>query len=93
MIQLKRLVLDVLKPHSPDVMEFARSIAAQGDDYYVRVNVVEIDDKTQTLELIIEGTDIQLEPITACINDMGGSLHSIDGVEVVNASQVKEISE
>ena len=45
-----------------------------------------MDDKTETLELIIEGNDIQLDNIVAAINELGGSVHSIDGVEVVNVS-------
>lgn len=86
MLQLKRLILDVLKPHHPDVVEFARAIARQGNDYIVKLTVAEMDDKTETLELIIEGNDIQLDNIVAAINELGGSVHSIDGVEVVNVS-------
>lgn len=82
MLQLKRLVLDVLKPHHPDVLEFARGIAAQGKDYRVKLDVLEMDDQTQTLMVVIEGNDVQLDKTVAAINEMGGSVHSIDGVEV-----------
>ncbi|MDH5648723.1 MAG: DUF211 domain-containing protein [Gammaproteobacteria bacterium] len=84
MVKVKKILLDVLKPHEPGVLEFARTIAAQGDDYRVELTVAEMDDKTETLQLIIEGADIQLETIVSAINSMGGSLHSIDGVDVVN---------
>jgi hypothetical protein len=84
MITIKRLVLDVLKPHHPDVLEFARTIAGQGSDYLVKLRVVEMDDKTETLEVVIEGPDIRLEPVVAAITELGGSLHSIDGVDVLN---------
>ena len=84
MLQVKKLVLDVLKPHQPDVIEFARTIATIGDDYRVNVRVIEVDEKTETLELTIEGIDIQLEAIQTLIESMGGSLHSVDGVEVVS---------
>jgi hypothetical protein len=43
-----------------------------------------MDDKTETLELIVEGADVNIERIVDAISEMGGSLHSIDGVEVVN---------
>ena len=84
MLQLKRLVLDVLKPHQPDVLEFARAIAARGAGYRVTLTVLEMDEKTETLEVVIEGANVELEVIVSTINELGASLHSIDVVEVVN---------
>jgi hypothetical protein len=81
---IKKLVLDVLKPHDPDVIEFSRNIASKGPGYRVILKVVEMDDKTETLEVIVEGADVNIERIVDAISEMGGSLHSIDGVEVVN---------
>ena len=81
---IKKLVLDVLKPHDPDVIEFSRNIASKGSDYRVILNVVEMDEKTETLELIVQGADVNIELIVEAINEMGGSLHSIDCVEVAN---------
>ena len=49
MVSVKRLVLDVLKPHQPDALEFCRAIASVGDGYRVRLTVVEMDEKTETL--------------------------------------------
>jgi hypothetical protein len=85
MLMIKRLVLDVLKPHKPDVLEFSRAIAAQIESSRVKLKVLEMDDKTETLELTVEGNDLVLETIAAAIREMGGSLHSVDEVEVVNA--------
>jgi len=87
MIQIKRLVLDVLKPHQPYVSEFARTIAATAEGSYVKLKVLEMDDKTETLEIIIEGSDLELDTIVSAINEMGGSLHSVDGVEVMNVKE------
>jgi hypothetical protein len=81
---IKKLVLDVLKPHDPGVIEFSQNIASKGPDYRVILNVVEMDEKTETLELIVEGSDVNIELIVDAINEMGGSLHSIDCVEVFN---------
>jgi len=87
MLQIKRLVLDVLKPHQPDVLEFARAIAAQVEGSSVKLKVLEMDDKTETLELIVEGSGLELDTIVSAINEMGGSLHSVDGVEVMNVRE------
>ena len=78
---IRKLVLDVLAPHQPSIVDLARTLASQGD-YEVRVTVVEMDDKTETLLVVIEGGDIDFEAIKTAITDFGGSLHSIDEVEV-----------
>lgn len=87
MIEVTRLVLDILKPHHPTILEFAKGIAAIREDLRVTVNLVEMDEQTQTLEAIIEGVDIDLEQITTVINEMGGSLHSVDSVQVIHVIQ------
>jgi len=86
MVAIKRLVLDVLKPHHPNALEFARVIAGSGIDYQVRVTVNEVDEKTETLSVIIEGKTVDFDGIQDAITNMGGSLHSIDEVEVHSES-------
>jgi hypothetical protein len=84
MVSLKRIVLDVLKPHQPNALEFCKKIASAGADYRVHLTVLELDENTETLKLEVQGTDIDFEVVQSTINDMGGSLHSIDEVEVLN---------
>jgi hypothetical protein len=86
MIKVKRIVLDVLKPHHPNVLEFARTIAGQGSGYWVNITVEAVDGKTETIAVTLEGTDIQFEQIDKVIVRMGGSIHSIDEVTVVGES-------
>lgn len=84
MVSVKRIVLDVLKPHQPDALEFSRAIAAAGADYCVHLAVLEVDERTETLQIEIGGNAIDFEKIESTIREMGGSLHSIDEVEVRN---------
>lgn len=86
MVYVRRVVLDVLKPHQPNALEFSRALASVGDGYRVCLTVVEMDEKTETLELEVEGESIDLEAIESAISSMGASLHSIDQVEVLNQS-------
>lgn len=81
MVRLTRLVLDILKPHEPNVLEFSTLLAEQGN-LRVAVTVLEMDDKTETLEVVVEGPDIDFERIRNEIASFGASLHSIDEVEV-----------
>ena len=87
MVSVKRVVLDVLKPHQPNALEFSRAIANVGDGYRVCLTVVEIDENTETLQLEIEGNSVDLEAVERVITGMGASLHSIDQVEVLNQSK------
>jgi hypothetical protein len=84
MVSVKRIMLDVLKPHQPNALEFSQAIAKVGEDYRVRLTVIEMDENTETLQLEVEGSVIDFEAIETAITSMGGSLHSIDQVEVQN---------
>ena len=88
MIAVKRLVLDILKPLEPNALEFCKRVAGSGDDYRVILSVVEIDKITESLQLTVEGHAINIEAVTEVIEDMGGSLHSIDEVEAKNEPNV-----
>lgn len=84
MASLKRIILDILKPHQPNVLEFSQRIALEGSGYHVHLTVEEVDEQTETLRVVIEGDNIDFDSIQKAISDMGASLHSIDEVEVVD---------
>jgi len=76
--RIRKIELDVLKPHLPNVLELACAVAALGPDYQVSLDVVEMDEKTETLNLVIEGPDLNYLRIEEVIRSLGGSIHSID---------------
>jgi hypothetical protein len=43
-----------------------------------------MDENTETVQIELEGKAIDFDAIQSAITDMGGSLHSIDEVEVQN---------
>jgi hypothetical protein len=85
-IRVSKLILDVLKPHQPNALDFSRSIAEVGVGYRVQLTVVEVDEHTETVRVQIEGDDLDFAAIEEAITDMGGSLHSIDEVDVRNTA-------
>jgi len=85
MVSVKRLVLDVLKPHNPNALEFAQAMASLAEGYRVDIRVLEVDEKTESLLVSIEGDQLDFECISATISENGASLHSIDEVSVVGA--------
>lgn len=78
-----RLLLDVLKPHQPNALTFASTVADACGGCKVTISVLERDEKTETTLLAIEGQALDFDVISAAINQLGGSMHSVDEVEVI----------
>jgi hypothetical protein len=79
---IKRVVLDVLKPHQPNALEFATALAERHGGCRFKVTVTEVDEKTETTVLAVECEDVPYAAIVASIGELGASVHSIDEVEV-----------
>ena len=92
MVKVKKLVLDILKPHQPNALEFASALAEQASEIQVTVSVVEVDEKTESVVAEIEGDDIDFERLTAHIKELGASVHSIDEVRVVSSDKSEQTS-
>ena len=82
MASTRKVVLDVLKPHQPNAVDFATALADLSPDYKVRITVVEVDEKTESIIVVLEGENIEFDSVTELIKKMGASVHSIDEVEV-----------
>jgi hypothetical protein len=78
---VKRILLDVLKPHQPGALEFTQTLADLDPGYRVNLTVDEVDENTESIILVIEGDDIQFDAIDQAIKKMGGTIHSVDEVE------------
>lgn len=83
MTRIKRLILDVLKPHHPNALEFAAALADLGKETRIKLAVAAVDEKTESVIVTIEDEAIDFEAITQRITELGGSIHSIDEVEVI----------
>jgi len=84
MVHITRIVLDVLKPHNPNALDFTTSIAEKVPGCRIKLTVAAMDEKTETVLLIIEGENILFHLVSEVIGSLGGSIHSIDEVEVDN---------
>jgi len=77
---IRRLVIDVLIPHEPNEIVYAERLSELDGTDGVTVHVLEVDEKTKTLEITIEGDGLAFEGIRKVIEKLGGSVHSIDRV-------------
>ena len=80
--QIRKVVIDVLKPHKPSILELANALSDADQKCTVNIKVEEVDEQTETLVVTLSGINIDLEAVSAKIVEMGGSIHSIDEVEV-----------
>jgi hypothetical protein len=72
-------VLDVLKPHSPTLPEFAIKLSSMSGIKGVNVTLIEIDKDTETLKVTIDGR-LDYDTIRSAIEEWGGVVHSVDEV-------------
>jgi len=77
---IRRIVADVLKPHQPVLPDFARQMAAVEGIEGATTTLVERDTDVQTVKVTVEGEEVSPEQLESAIEDIGGSLHSIDEV-------------
>ena len=82
MARLTKITLDVLKPHLPGILDFGTRIAELATDYRVAIEVVEMDENTESTSITIRGDALDLQRIEEVIASLGGSVHSVDTVEV-----------
>lgn len=76
---LRRLVLDVLKPHSPTLPEFATKLSSLPGVEGVNVTLIEIDKDTETVKVTVNGS-LDYAVIRSAIEEWGGVVHSVDEV-------------
>lgn len=82
MAKIKKIVLDILKPSeklsSSDLVSML--VDVKGTDI-VDLKVDEVDKKVETVSVVIEGSDLDLQKIQDVIAKSGASLHSIDQIK------------
>ena len=91
MVHVRRLVLDVLKPHDPDVVTVAGSVADCEGVSGVNAVLIETDREVQNVKLTVEGDAVPVDAVHDPVEDLGGTIHSMD--EVVCGEVVVEESE
>ena len=91
MANIRRVVLDVLKPHSPSIIELSTKIADLPGVYGVDISLIEMDQKVENVKITCEGDSIDYEKVEQVIKQNGGSIHSLDKVSV-GTSMIEEVT-
>jgi len=88
---VRRLVLDMLKPLDPSLIEIGKALASVKGISAVNLVVYEMDRKTETVKATIEGDNVDFEKVKKVIEKFGAVVHSVD--QVVVGKRIIEESE
>ena len=77
---LRRLVLDVLKPLDPSIVELVQALAELDGVDGANISIYEIDRRVENAKVTIEGHDLDYDQVSRVIEQNGGAIHSIDEV-------------
>ncbi len=78
--QLSKVVLDVLKPHRPSVVELGKALSQLPGVLSINITLGEVDVDTESVKITIEGNSLNYEEIEKTIRRFGAAIHSIDEV-------------
>jgi len=76
--KIRRVVLDVLKPHDPSIIELSQRLAGLSGVDGVNIIIYEVDRKVENAKITVEGSDLDYVQVLQMIEDAGGTVHSID---------------
>ncbi len=77
---LRRLVLDVLKPHNPSILDLSNKLSKLKGIDGVNIITIEIDKEVENVKVVLEGPDINFNKVRKILENSGGAVHSIDEV-------------
>ena len=78
MNNIRRLVLDILKPYEPSIIDLAQQLSELEGIDGVNISIYEIDRKVENAKVTIQGKNIIYDEVLQVIQDNGGAVHSID---------------
>ncbi len=80
MSEIKRLVLDVLKPHNPSIVELSKRLSNVNGVVGVNCTLDEVDQDTESIKITIEGPSVSFDTVEKTIRECGAVIHSVDSV-------------
>lgn len=88
---IRRIVLDVLKPHSPRLTDLALMISQNDRVSGLNISLKEVDQNTESITITLEGDDLKFDSIKEILEQAGAVIHSIDQV-VAGRRFVEEVT-
>lgn len=81
-VRVRRLLLDSLKPRELSIIELSKALGSVDGVEKVGIVVIEVDSKTETLKVTIEGPGIDHDSIWEVMEKYGVSIKGVDEIGV-----------
>lgn len=78
--KIRLMVLDVLKPHSPSIIDLASQLSDLKGTDGVDINVIEIEKDVENVKITIGGDSIDFNEVKKVIEGNSCSIHGVDKV-------------
>jgi len=75
---IKRIVLDVLKPHKPSLVDMSLRLSGLKGVDGVSLTLDEVDQETESVKVTIEGPSISYPSVEEALRELGAVIHSVD---------------
>lgn len=77
---LRRIVLDVLKPLEPNIVDMVQRVAQLQGVEGVNITIYEVDHRVENAKITVEGNNLSFSELQTLIEENGAAIHSIDEV-------------
>ena len=78
--RIRRLVLDVMKPHKPDIIQLTQHVSGLKGIIGVNSVLIEMDQETENIKMTLMGDNIPYKKVKKVLEEHGATVHSIDMV-------------
>uniref|UniRef100_A0A7C3WLU9 DUF211 domain-containing protein n=1 Tax=Thermofilum pendens TaxID=2269 RepID=A0A7C3WLU9_THEPE len=92
-VSLTRVVLDVLKPRELGLSELVKAVCEEVGAGQVSADIVEVDVKTETVKMTVEGEDLDLDLLLEKLEELGCAVRSIDSITATRISAKRPAEE
>ena len=75
MATVRRVVVDVLKPHTPPLVEFTERVSETAGVDSARSQLIELDRDVQNIEVTVEGADVDYDAVA----EVAGAITPVPG--------------
>ncbi len=86
-VVIRKLVLDVMKPHKPSVLQVGLDISSLSGVDGCNITMIEIDKSVENIKVTVEGSDIDYSKLERALEENGATVHSIDKVSIGKAGK------
>ena len=86
-VSIKKLCLDILKPHKPNIVDLSAELCRIPGVHGAEIATHEIDKNTETIKLTLEGSNLDYTQICHTIEQSGGVIHAVNQVSAAKSKK------